>query len=482
MSAHDADITSERYRLLLGDCLQRLKDLPDNSVDSLVTDPPAGISFMGKAWDSDKGGSRQWINWMTSVMKECHRVLKPGAHGFVWALPRTSHWTAMACEWAGFEIRDVVTHLFGSGFPKSHDISKAIDKHLGVDGERKIVGYKNQGTKSMFDGGKPRPASEWNGWGTALKPASEHYILIRKPISEATVATNVLKHGTGAINIDDSRIGNEERFNPPTRKAATAATAAMGDFSKCDGEGSTVAGRFPANLVLSHNCDCELVSEGKRVEGKRVEGKRITTDFAGKERERINGIKYDNKAEVWACTEGCPIAILDGQSGQSGQFPGIMNPVQTGTFEYHAGIGGRSGKGLVGGKKDFGGASRFFYTSKSSRSERNEGLSDRDAKKVNDGRETPIDNPFQRGETMRLNTHPTVKPFKLMRYLVRMITPPGGTVLDCFMGSGSTGAVAVACGFQFIGTEQAEEYFQIAAMRVADVRLKDGSPVSSPDA
>lgn len=189
-----------------GDCLQILKTFESNSMDSLVADPPAGISFMSKSWDDDKGGRKQWIAWMAEVMTECLRVLKPGAHGLVWAIPRTSHWTATALEDAGFEVRDVVTHLFGSGFPKSMDISKAIDKAAGA--EREVVGkYKypdGSGDRAIIDSsdsastyGTSRPggsvnitapstpeAKKWQGFGTALKPASEHWILVRKPIDK----------------------------------------------------------------------------------------------------------------------------------------------------------------------------------------------------------------------------------------------------------------------------------------------------------
>jgi hypothetical protein len=229
----------QHIELLHGDCLEVLKQGPDNSVDSVVTDPPAGISFMGKDWDSDKGGSKEWIAWLTEVSKEMLRVLKPGGHGLVWAIPRTSHWTATALEDAGFEIRDVVTHLFGTGFPKSLDISKAIDKAAGA--EREIVGlsyYSGAGelqtrkatlpmvNKSVADltykpltmqkTGLPitAPATpEAKQWSRlrhgALKPASEHWILVRKPLSEKTVAANVLMWGTGGINIDGCRIGTD---------------------------------------------------------------------------------------------------------------------------------------------------------------------------------------------------------------------------------------------------------------------------------
>lgn len=337
-----------KFELLNGDCLEALKTLESNSVDSLVTDPPAGISFMGKEWDSDKGGRDGWIKWMSEVMRECLRVMKPGAHGLVWAIPRTSHWTAAALEDAGFEIRDVITHLFGQGFPKSLDISKAIDKAAGA--ERELIGINpnarpnSQRTYSLDGKSKNfsievKPitapatdeAKQWNGWGTALKPASEHWILVRKPCSEKTVAANVLEWKTGGINIDASRISTKENTQ----------------------------GRFPANLVLSHSEHC-------------------TDD---------------------QCDIECAIKALDEQSGQS--------------------------------------ASRFFYCAKISTSERGAG-----------------------------NNHPTVKPKKLMSYLCKLITPPGGVVLDPFMGSGSTGIAASADGFGFIGIEREPDYFKIAQKRI----------------
>jgi hypothetical protein len=162
------------HQVLNGDCLDVLRGLADNSVDSIVTDPPAGIAFMGKEWDRDKGGRDAWIAWMRSVAAECLRVIKPGGHAFVWAIPRTSHWTGMAWEDAGWQPRDKCYHIFGSGFPKSHNLS-----------------------------------GEWDGWGTALKPAAEEWWLFRKPLSESTVAANVLKWGTGALNIDGCRVGDE---------------------------------------------------------------------------------------------------------------------------------------------------------------------------------------------------------------------------------------------------------------------------------
>ncbi len=376
-------------KLILNDCVRALKEMKENSIDSLVCDPPAGISFMGKNWDSDKGGRDHWVKWMSSVMQECIRVMKPGAHGLVWALPRTSHWTATALEDAGFEIRDVITHLFGSGFPKSMDISKVVDAEVkyGKSGmkdiaratsEREVISRKvdgkglaypkvsanggangsfglnghslselyemrNSGVSKTKDGhnvefaiarGEQKievdphmvtvpstpEAKQWEGWGTALKPAAEMWVLVRKPLSEKTVAKNVLLHGTGGINIDASRIGTTV--------------------------GQTL-GRFPANLVLSSPADEEL----------------------------------------------------DLQAGDS--------------------------------------VSRFFYCAKASKSDK--------------GAE---------------NTHPTVKASKLMAYLIKLITPPNGLVLDPFMGSASTGVAAVKEGFDFVGIEMDPEYFNIAQKRI----------------
>lgn len=281
-----------------GDSADVLKTLPDNSVDALLTDPPAGIAFMGKEWDTDKGGRDAWIAWLSSIMRECLRVMKPGAHGLVWSLPRTSHWTGMALELAGFEVRDKISHLFGSGFPKSHNISKAIDKAAGA--ERKILGKTtlpdrangkgkwNPTTKgSGFDNvaywgqtditaPATDAAKQWDGWGTALKPAVEEYWLIRKPLSEDTVAQNVLKWGCGGLNIDGGRI-------PSVRQAAVVSYPNFrgnkyNDATNRDATNRTDSvtipenlGRFPANLVLSHSeyCtekQCDLECAVKRLD------------------------------------------------------------------------------------------------------------------------------------------------------------------------------------------------------------------------
>lgn len=393
--------------LINDDALSALKKLEACSIDALVTDPPAGIGFMNKSWDKDKGGRNVWVVWLADIMAEVYRVLKPGAHGLVWALPRTSHWTATALEDAGFEIRDIVTHVFGTGFPKSLDISKAIDKSLGIEGpvigknpafrERQLE-HDAKWQTAMRPEHKHGPGSEdakqWSGFGTALKPASENWILIRKPLSEKNVAANVLKHGTGGINIDGCRIDGVPRnpgFVSPSESnrdmMATSNTKLVGYQSP--------SGRFPANLVLSHNEDCDT-----------------------------------------ECTEGCAVAELDRQSGilKSGAF--TEGTIQKATEPKAKGAESQRVRGARA--SDIGGASRFFYCAKASKADRGAD-----------------------------NKHPTVKSTKLMAYLLRLVTPPNGTVLDPFMGSGSTGVAAISEGFSFIGIELEKEYFEIAQKRLA---------------
>ena len=268
--------------VILGDCLEVMASMDPESVDAIVTDPPAGISFMGKAWDHDKGGRDQWIAWMTSVMVECHRVLKPGGHILVWALPRTSHWTGMAIENAGFEPRDKLIHAFASGFPKSLSVGKAIDRAAGA--EREVVGHYRVGGNALtptsekggtYEVGVPNTppgdlditapatpeAAKWEGWGTALKPAYEDWWLARKPLI-GTVAANVLEYGTGAINIDGCRIGVSvedatamERANTPGsgRMKTGGGLGGSNTFSRSNptGELDTTKGRWPANVILT---------------------------------------------------------------------------------------------------------------------------------------------------------------------------------------------------------------------------------------
>ena len=461
--------------LINGDSLEILKKLPDNSFDSMVTDPPAGIAFMGKKWDKDKGGRKLWIAWLESIMTEAFRTLKPGAHVLVWAIPRTSHWTATAIENANFEIRDVVTHIFGSGFPKSQNISKAIDKSAGVKptviGIAKGVGKQNPEWNGTAQGRaenslKPeydltvatsQDAKQWDGWGTALKPASEHWILARKPLSEKTIAANVLEHGTGGINIDASRINTTDNLNggayaknpAPRPEEDVGITADLfrdttNSFNRGGaGEYEQPKGRFPANLILSHKPGCKQVGT--------KEGKGYTINrFTDGAKPFGNGAGHPYEVEdqgpetiaVWDCDDDCAIKTLDDQTGvlTSGEHKGKSK--------------GKSGKdtfGLYKGEAteqiyyaDSGGPSRFFYCAKASKSE----------KTLN----KTID-----------NKHPTVKSLKLMKYLINLVTPPGGVVLDPFMGSGTTGQAALEGKFGFVGVELEEASFEISKARCSSI-------------
>ncbi len=460
----------DRAALFQGDCVESLKLLNPESVHSVITDPPAGIGFMNKTWDSDKGGRDQWVAWLAGVLREAMRVLKPGGHALVWALPRTSHWTATALEDAGMEVRDVVMHLFGTGFPKSLNISKAMDA---------AAGWAPAATHIAED------AHRWGGWGTALKPAAEHWILARKPF-ETTVAKNVIAHDTGGLNIDACRIGgNVEEM----RGRSGGAVAENSVYQKGVGqEPGTIwepnnSGRWPANVCLSHvEGGCRLVGT-KDVSANGAIGKDTAAAARadsvamqahdvprGEWKPHGNGDGTET-VEVWECVEGCAVAVLDAQSGvlKSGAWDGNRNTPKTkntfGTFD---------GRQEAGKKGDSGGASRFFYVAKPSRSERDAGCellpvkSGAEATDREDG-QAGLQNPRAgagRGGGAR-NHHPTVKSIALMRWLIRLITPPGGTVLDLFMGSGSTGVAALAEGFDFAGMEQDPEYMKIAQARIS---------------
>lgn len=329
---------SGEWELIPGDSAEVLRTLPDAIFDSIVTDPPAGIGFMGKGWDSDKGGRDQWIAWLAGILGEALRVLKPGGHALVWAIPRTSHWTAMALELAGFEIRDVVTHLFATGFPKSLDISKAIDAHLGY--ERQVVGTNpnhravsgveyegvyaggNTGAATITAPGSPE-AAQWDGWGTALKPAAEHWILARKPLV-GTYAENVLTYGVGGLNIDGCRIASTRPKDE---------------------------GRWPANVTLDEEAAAVLDAsvppstsrKGKPRAGKSGDGWGLTTtgaeysDSGGPS--RFFYVAKPSRAEKEAGLEHLPPRTAGEATDREDGSAGLNNP--------------RAGAGRTGGARNF---------------------------------------------------------------------------------------------------------------------------------
>lgn len=434
----------KRFAAINADCLVAMGRMKKNSVDSIVTDPPYGISFMGKDFDNPKmmgttpvlhGGLGRYAKgekrpeygkcdmvkfqeYMTPIFQEALRVAKPGAYLLAFGGTRTYHRLACAIEDAGWEVRDCIMWAYGSGFPKSMDISKAIDKKLGAKrAERAGVG-DHEGTvdfgmknrcpkcgKPYFSANPctcPREdkiavtdeAKKWNGWGTCLKPAYEPIILARKP-PEGTVADNVLKYGVGGLNIDACRVPTDDNLNGGAYSKDGAGRSGLsgderdakgaGMFApgkKADDEYVQPTGRFPANLI------------------------------------------HDGSDEVLAC------------------FP---DNVKGGTWNNTKGArhfenNGKPTEYVNKGKDNStGSAARFFYCAKASKKERGEG-----------------------------NQHPTVKPIALMKYLVRLVTPEGGTVLDPFMGSGSTGVATLQLGDKFIGMEKEPEYFKIAEKRLSE--------------
>lgn len=418
-------------RLLCGDCLEVMRGMDTNSVDAICCDPPYGLNFMSSSWDHGVPGVPFW--------EAALRVAKPGAHLLAFGGSRTHHRLMCAIEDAGWEIRDCLMWLYGSGFPKSASVSKLIDKAAGA--EREVIGIKNSNRPNVI-GQRPggsmgggsyterldtAPATDaarqWDGWGTALKPSWEPIIMARKPLT-GTVADNVLAWGTGALAIDKCRIGNEPRTQLEAgfiRRGRTDEEVFSTGYGRPKEQFDTTQGRWPANLIIGDDETAALLDEqsGERKSGGHKQGSR--------QGRGVNGIYGD----------------YDGFAGQG----------------YEANTGG---------------ASRFFYCSKASKRDRDEGLEGMPERviRITDGHGRGAINTSKgdgtglRENKPRHNVHPTVKPTSLMRWLVRLITPPGGTVLDCFMGSGSTGKAAVLEGFSFIGIDKEAEYLTIAAARI----------------
>jgi DNA modification methylase len=403
------------HQILVGDCIELMRQLPDNSVDSVVTDPPYGIRFMGKSWDGQDiedraayrasmpshasacgpngghrsvaaeagkydltpSGMRAFQSFTLEWAAEALRVLKPGGHLLSFAAARTYHHMAVAVEMAGFEIRDQIMWVFGSGFPKSHNLK-----------------------------------GDHAGWGTALKPAHEPICMARKPFP-GTVAANVLEFGVGALNIDGCRVSTADDTARISNGAIRGGNFSAGGSAPGPIAGGHDAGRWPANLI--HDGSPEIVA-------------------------------------LFPAQAGASAPVL----GTEPTSNGFSGPVK------YSGMRDRVAGAFHG---DTGSAARFFYCAKTSRKDRNEGLHSSSAPLVTKDA-TMRDCETAEWSARNGNSHPTVKPTDLMAYLLRLVTPPGGIALDPFMGSGSTGKAAMREGIQFIGCEIDEQYAAIARARI----------------
>lgn len=520
-----------RQWILTGDSMERLRQLPDNAFDSLVTDPPAGIDFMGKDWDcfrrahnpADVGRENVFgrtsrtsphsygeserevfITMVGAIFAECLRVLRPGAHGLVWALPRTSHWTATALENAGFEIRDrfhdaapvdgaldafltslddvqrdaltrllesqsspVFHHLFLNGMPKGQNVRRALDLHFcRLEGRHYDKNLPPETKRRPGDHlCPPAPEAEHReGWASGLKPTVEHWILVRKPL-EGTQAKNQVKWGVGGINVDGCRVpladgeapsalnggayaGGTREGLPGDDRSDTAA-GMFGSGGRLNPEDFEAPdGRWPRHMVLRHSAACRQVgvrkvkavsgtAQGRMAGQTNVYGSTRGSDRAG-EATGYGDENGEEAVEVWECVLGCPVRLLNKQTDDAAH---LFNVFQD----------------------------DVLYVAKAAVSEKEAGVG-APAKQIDDGRAEGSlggTNPRNRGAgKRRSNVHPTVKPVALMRHLVRLVTPPGGKVLDPFAGSGTTLIAAHLEGCFGVGIERDPAYAQIAQDRI----------------
>ena len=426
---------NKNYKLYQGNMLDMLEVIESSSINSIVTDPPYELNFMSKGWDNSG------IAFQKETWQKCYEVLKPGGYLLAFGGSRTFHRIACAIEDAGFEIRDTIMWLYGSGFPKSMNIGLAIDKKNGVEsekGERKTYadGSKQRltGSNGPFGNNKGRKdyeliptsnlAKKWQGWGTALKPSFEPIIVARKPF-KGSLVDNVIEYGVGGINIDECRVETSDKYSYPNGGGGSSFGIGKGvDGTRTKPTESNPLGRFPANTILTYDDnDFDEVCGG----------------FP-------NTKSTGGKGEATANT-----AMFFG-NGNNGKL-----------------------RANAGGLGDSGSASRYFYCAKASKKDRDEGLDEFEESKTTDGcirtnQETA--RKFGANSALRKNTHPTVKPTNLMQYLVRLVTPNGGTILDPFNGSGSTGKAVMYenrernKNYKYIGIELTEEYLPIAKARI----------------
>ena len=422
------------YELYQGSMLDALKVIDSESIDAVITDPPYELNFMGKGWDNSG------ISFQPETWKVVFDVLKPGGYLLVFGGSRTYHRIACAIEDAGFEIRDCIMWLYGSGFPKSMNIGLAIDKKLGV--ESKVVGQGTCGKNAMMGGLQGKNTSDgtfdirvatnqWQGWGTCLKPAYEPIIVARKPF-KGSLVDNIIKNGVGGLNIDECRVGNDKFVIKNGDYDNNPNQSCFGNIKRTPKE---YEGRFPANVITDGS---DEVAQG-------MPYTKSTTTMPN---------LGDKNAEV-----------------------GIYSKLGAERLEH------------LGGFNDKGSAMRYFYCAKASKKDRDEGLDEFITKthaEINNRKEGSADseraygggtNPYLSVSSPRKNIHPTVKPMELMQYLIRLVVPKNGIILDPFMGSGSTGKAAIFenkeknKNYHFIGIEMAEEYLPIA-----DARIKYFSP------
>lgn len=422
------------YALYRGDVLEILPTMADNSFDAIVTDPPYELGFMGKSWDASG------IAYNVDMWREALRVLKPGGHLLAFSGSRTYHRMTCAIEDAGFEIRDQIMWVYGSGFPKSLDVSKAIDKAAGAERTEVLGEYRARDLSTCSNNRlgsadaevkqtivqhlapATNAARQWQGWGTALKPAHEPICVARKPLEAGTVAANVLQFGTGALNIAACRVeptGESRARAGEASKDQRYTEAGSTNFAAKPGvRGGAPEGRWPANLI--HDGSDEV--------------RAAFPDAAGQQ----GDLKETGRARP-----------------SSGRFGDMAPPLA------HA--------ARIENDKS---AARFFYCAKASRADRNEGIGGSDEKAVGTGA-TMLECEDADWKARNGNHHPTVKPTDLMAHLVRLVTPPGGKVLDLFFGSGSTGKACMREGFQFVGIDLDQDehgnpagYLEIATARI----------------
>lgn len=480
---------AKRWHIGHGDCLELLKELPDNSVDAMVTDPPGGIDFMGRDWDNPfKYASlgpgaiaphlrerEIFIWWLTERMLECFRVMKPGAHALVWSIPRTSHWTGMAIENAGFEIIDQVQHLFSQGMGKSKSARRLIAMENCTMYGRHFESTVPKGT--AFERGDhicacAYPETEWDGFGTGLAPSHEGWWLFRKPL-EGTIAQNIEKWGTGVINIDASRI--------PVR----------GDDE----------GRWPKDVALSHGAGCRIVgtrlvsanptwdtperdTESSLFTGEQVSkvrhgsrdgeasAERRYTERGSASFARTPGRRRDaaEEVDVWECEDGCAVFALAEQGGDTSNGTMKAGTLRANRFGFSGPLPERVTKETYG---DSGSVARYFlqlpcesrfvpfrYQAKPTRAEKDAGLGNfrrRSAAEATGSEEGQVRLQNARtgaGRTGNVrNVHPTTKGEEWMKYCARLVCPPHGALLDPFVGSGTTVSAALCLGLRAIGFE-----------------------------